>query len=163
MNDLSIKTVCFTGHRHIDKGLALRIPSALKELLEKYISEGAVSFRAGGAMGFDSVAALCVLELKEKYPQIKLDLILPCRNQSEQWSESSKRVYDHILKNASSVEYVCDKYTAGCMHERNRRLVDGSQLCIAYCTQSSGGTAYTYAYALKQGLEVVNIYDMIKE
>jgi hypothetical protein len=43
------------------------------------------------------------------------------------------------------------------MHERNRRLVDGSQVCIAYLTESRGGTAFTYNYALTKNLEVINI------
>ncbi len=152
-----IETVCFTGHRHIERSRAVLIPSKLKPMLEKLILGGTTHFRAGGALGFDTVAALCVLELKEKYPHICLDLILPCRNQTEMWDEGTTAVYRHILSLASSVEYVADKFIPGCMHERNRRLVNGSQLCIAYMERSEGGTAYTFAYALENGVEVVNL------
>ena len=41
--------------------------------------------------------------------------------------------------------------------ERDRHLVDGSSICLAYCTRDTGGTAYTVRYARKQGLEVVNM------
>ena len=158
-----IEAVCFTGHRHIEKSDAFEIPARLKAILTELISKGARRFRAGGAIGFDTVAALCVLELKESYPEIKLELILPCRDQTRSWGERDRFVYDYILSRASTVEYVTDAYTPWCMHERNRRLVDGSQVCIAYLKRSEGGTAFTYSYALKKGLEVINLAEKITE
>ena len=157
LNCERIETVCFTGHRDIDSRKALLLPSKLKKILEELIKRGACRFRTGGAIGFDTLAALCVLELKEKYPNIKLDLKLPCRDQSKAWNDNEKKVYEYIISQAATVEYVTDSYTAWCMHERNRRLVNGSQVCIAYLTQSQGGTAYTFAYALEKDLEVINI------
>ncbi len=157
ISDEKIEAVCFTGHRFIRRNNALLIPTKLKGILETLIERGACRFRAGGAIGFDTVAALCVLELREKYPHIKLELILPCRDQTKAWSEQERQVYNYILSQASTVEYVTDHYTPWCMHERNRRLVNGSQVCIAYLTESRGGTAYTYSYALNKGLEVINI------
>ncbi len=133
------------------------IPVKLKKVLKSLIERGAYRFRAGGAVGFDTVAALCVLELKEKYPHIKLELKLPCRDQTKSWKDAEKKVYDYILSQAESVEYVTDHYTPWCMHERNRRLVNGSEVCIAYLKESRGGTAYTFGYALEKGLEVINI------
>ena len=114
-------------------------------------------------MGFDTIAALCVLEIQEKYPDIVLKLILPCKEQTRLWNEGGKLVYDHILSRAERVEYVSDRYTSWCMHERNRRLVAESDCCVAYLAHSGGGTAYTYAYALQHGLEVININDMMKQ
>ncbi len=157
INGGKIEAVCFTGHRFIRRSNALPIPTKLKGVLETLIERGAYRFRAGGAIGFDTVAALCVLELREKHPHIKLELILPCRDQTKSWSEQEKQIYNYILSQASTVEYVTDRYTPWCMHERNRRLVNGSQVCIAYLTESRGGTAYTYSYAIKKGLEVINI------
>ena len=152
-----INAVCFTGHRSIPRQDALYIPGKLKKKLEELIDRGAYRFRAGGAVGFDTVAALCVLELKEKYPHIKLELILPCRDQTRNWGDNDKRIYNYILSKASTVEYITDTYTGWCMHERNRRLVNESQVCLAYLTHGGGGTAYTFGFALEQGLEVINI------
>ncbi len=152
-----ISTVCFTGHRTIPYKEAILIPTALKAELETLIKQGAVNFRAGGAMGFDTIAALCVLELQEKYPHIKLDLFLPCKDQTKLWTKESIAVYHYILSKASSINYACEHYTSWCMMTRNRKLVEGSQVCFAYLSKSSGGTAYTYNYALKKGLTVINI------
>ena len=159
---IKINTVCFTGHRNIAKDTALLIPRALDTVISGLIAMGATSFRLGGAMGFDTIAALSVLEAKEKYPHITLDLILPCRNQTEKWDEHSIRAYNYILSRADSVSYVCDTYKKGCMLERNRRLVDGSDILIAYRERTNGGSAYTYQYAEKKGLEIINVYDILK-
>jgi uncharacterized phage-like protein YoqJ len=61
------------------------------------IRHGATHFYAGGALGFDTIAALTVLRLKKLYPQIKLCLILPCKNQTKMWSESDRAIYEGIL------------------------------------------------------------------
>lgn len=40
--------------------------------IERSIQAGYVYFGAGGALGFDTLAAQMVLKLKERYPDIKL-------------------------------------------------------------------------------------------
>lgn len=159
---LPIRTVCFTGHREIPAHHALRLPDLLESVIVDLISRGATVFRAGGAMGFDTVAALKVLELRGLYPQIRLELILPCRDQSKHWREEDVRVYEYILHAADSHRFLFDSYVDGCMLERDRRLVSGSDVCVAYLTRSRGGTAYTFSQALRAGLETVNLYDNLR-
>lgn len=153
------RTVCFTGHRNIERAHMLALPELLKAEIARQAKAGAVHFRAGGAIGFDTLAALCVLEQKKMYPHIKLDLILPCRDQDAEWNESNRQAYRFVLQSADSVSYVRERYSEGCMLERDRRLVEGSDVCVAFLTKSRGGTAYTAAYALKNGLEFVNLFD----
>lgn len=155
------RTVCFTGHRKIAREHMLALPEKLKAEIAEQVENGAIHFRAGGAIGFDTLAALCVLEQKRHYPQIKLDLILPCRDQDAEWDESARHTYRYVLESADSVTYIRERYSEGCMLERDRRLVEGSDVCVAFLTQSRGGTAYTAAYALKKGLEFVNLYDQM--
>ena len=153
------RTVCFTGHRQISAQYMMALPALLKAEIARQAEAGAVHFRAGGAIGFDTLAALCVLEQKKQHPHIKLDLILPCRDQDAAWSGQDRHAYHFVLSQADSVTYVRDRYSEGCMLERDRRLVEGSDVCIAFLTKSKGGTAYTAAYALKNGLEFVNLFD----
>jgi uncharacterized phage-like protein YoqJ len=154
MTDAPIKTVCFTGHRDIIQPHALQLPSLLNRHICALVERGARDFRAGGALGFDMVAALKVLEFRETLP-IRLVLCLPCRDQTRGWSEAAKRAYSIVLERADSVCYASEDYTPHCMHARNRAMVDGSDLCVAYCTSPHGGTAYTVLYARKQGVEVI--------
>ncbi|MBQ9802169.1 MAG: DUF1273 family protein [Clostridia bacterium] len=152
-----MKVCCFTGHRTIKSELRGKLITRLDGTLERLISEGYTEFRAGGARGFDTLAALRVLYLRSKHPDVRLCLYLPCRDQTKGWPKGEQLVWEDILSRADEVHYVCDTYHEGCMHARNRALVDGSDLCIAYLTQNRGGTLYTCAYALKNGVELLNL------
>lgn len=155
-------TVCFTGHRRIPAKDAAALPGLLDEVIRELYGRGARNFRAGGAMGFDTVAALKVLSLREELPGLRLELILPCRDQTAGWNEVSRRTYDYILHAADSVRFLFDTYIDGCMLERDRRLVAGSRYCVAYCTSSRGGTAYTVTQAIRGGLELINLAERIR-
>ena len=121
-------------------------------------SRGYRTFIAGGAVGFDTLAACRVIVAKSRMPDIKLHLILPCRNQTEKWTNvNDLSLYKHIMGRADHIEYITDFYNSTCMLERNRAMVGRSALCIAYCTRSSGGSAYTVKHAEKEGLGVINI------
>ncbi len=152
------ETVCFTGHRDIgDCDYA-----ALRELVLKtiliYIKRDYKNFICGGAVGFDSLAAECVCELKREYSDIKLILTLPCRDQTAKWNNlQDLAFYKRMMGQADEVVYTSSFYSKGCMHKRNRYMVDNSNVCIAYKTSEKGGTAYTCKYAEKSGLEVVNL------
>ena len=166
MNDpKTIRTVCFTGHRDIVAADAVRLPSLLEEQLGALIARGARIFRAGGAIGFDMLAALKVLELRERMPNagIQLHLCLPCKDQTRGWDEPSCRAYRYILERADNVHYTAEVYTRTCMLDRDRRLVDGSDVCVAYCIRNRGGSCYTCSYALKRDVELINLADLLKE
>ncbi len=156
-----VDTVCFTGHRDVPRAHAFELPRLLENELITLIERGATVFRAGGAVGFDTLAALKILEMKEAHPHIRLELILPCENQTERWSEAEIRTYRYVLERADRHEYLYERYVAGCMQERNRRLVQGSDVCLAYCYQNRGGTLYTMTYAMKEGLEIINLFDTL--
>lgn len=149
-------TCCFTGHRDCADNSEIR--EKLMSVIIKLITVKNVRyFGAGGALGFDTIASLCVLELKKTYPCIKLILVLSCPEQDKYWSYNDKEVYEYIKKRADKVVYVSDKYTKGCMHKRNRYLVDNSRYCVAYCVKNRGGTFYTFNYAERRGLEIIRI------
>ncbi len=151
------RTVCFTGHREIPLMKSIEIKKSLRITLEDLIARGYCYFGAGGALGFDTLAAQTVLELKTKYPQIRLILVLPCLSQADRWSDKDKVVYEDIKSRADKVVYTAQAYFSGCMHKRNRHLVDNSSICICYLTRNTGGTAYTVDYANKNGIKVINM------
>ena len=151
------KICCFTGHRRIKSSDLHQLSELADRTVERLIGCGFVEFRTGGALGFDTLAALTVLEKKEKYPQLRLHLCLPCRDQNKLWADWDRTAYNFILQNADEISYVCETYQKGCMHERNRRMVDGSQCCVAFCTSEKGGSSYTLRYASEQGLQIINL------
>ena len=154
------KICCFTGHRHISYENTVMLTQKLRRLILTLAEDGVTIFRAGGAIGFDTLAALCVLEQRDALG-LRLELILPCHNQTRGWSERDKNYYNHILESCDSYRYISDVYTDSCMLERNRHLVNGSNVCIAYLTQNRGGTLFTVNYAQKNGVKVINLAENI--
>lgn len=151
------RTVCFTGHRKIPPEQVDTLALRLKATLIQLINDGYLYFGAGGALGYDTLAAQTVLELKKQYPDVKLILVLPCLSQTRGWSTRDIEIYEDIKNKADKVVYTSQEYTRGCMHKRNRHLVDNSSVCVCYLTERTGGTAYTVDYAHKNNLTVINL------
>lgn len=156
MIKLKNRTVCFTGHRKIPPERMTSLARRLKTIIIDLIENGYQYFGAGGALGFDTLAAQTVIDLKTSYPHIKLILVLPCLSQADSWSSHDQEIYEHIKAAADKVVYTSLEYSKGCMHKRNRHLVDNSSACICYLTEKTGGTAYTVEYAKGKNLLVIN-------
>lgn len=151
------RTACFTGHRELPSENLPEISKRLEDTLLTLIEQGYCYFGAGGALGFDTLAAQTVLRLRERYPQIRLILVLPCLNQTRGWQQADVDIYEELKRRADKVTYTSESYFRGCMQKRNRHLVDNSSGCICYLTKPTGGTAYTVDYARRRGLRIINI------
>lgn len=149
-------TACFTGHREISDGQEEKISAVLDNIIEMLYRNGVIYYGAGGACGFDMLAEKAVLRARERHSEIKLILVLPCKDHDKYWSIENKNEFDRILKKADKVVYIGEYYRQGCMFERNRRLVNFSGFCIAYLIKKQGGTAYTVDYASQNGLYIIN-------
>lgn len=55
--DLRAKTCCFTGHRSLSGEEKLKAAVRLRRVIEEQIKAGIVFYGAGGARGFDTLAA----------------------------------------------------------------------------------------------------------
>ena len=151
------KTCCFTGHRELPEEQLPQLKQALFKVIVRLASQGVTRFACGGALGFDTLAAQMVLMVKEAFPQIELLLILPCKTQEKYWPKEDQEIYREILARADRVVFVSETYIQGCMQKRNRLLVEGSSVCVCYCTKKQGGTFYTVRYARQKGLDLINL------
>ncbi len=151
-------TCCFTGHRFIPAERYCGIKKALQNAITELIKAGVSTFISGGALGFDILAAQCVLSLKPYYPDIRLVMMLPCRDQHIKWKSSDQDIYERILMVADDIIFLNDKYITGCMHQRNRTMVSHSGYCIGYFDGKPGGTAHTMELAKEQDLKIFNIF-----
>lgn len=153
----------FTGHRRLPKNRIDAIGELLKLKIKGLIEDKGVDcFIAGGALGFDTLAAKTVIELKEEYPFIKLYLYLPCRDQSKLWTDEDRYQWRIIMTKSDGYKYVTDgNYTSDCMKKRNYKMADDALYCLAYCVISKSGTGMTMNYASEYGGIVYNIADDI--
>lgn len=150
-------TCCFTGHRYIENNLKQNVYNRLCHTVQKLAGEGITTFISGGALGFDTMAAQAVLALRKQNSNVRLIVITPCRDQHKLWSESDKEIYRGILSVCDELVCLNDAYCTGCMHQRNRLMVELSSVCIAYFNGQRGGTAHTINLARQQGLRLINL------
>ncbi len=151
-------SACFTGHRHIQELTAEQISRKIRYTVEQLLDRGITDYYAGGALGFDMIAAITVINMKKEYPNLKLYLAIPCKNHNAMWNERDKALFERVLKRADGSVYVTEKeYAPGCMQMRNRYMVDCSSVCVAYFTRSGSGTGNTVRYAQQKDLEIINL------
>lgn len=150
-------TCCFTGHRnlsiHQEEEIWQRVCTRLYPLLER----GVRCFGVGGAIGFDTLVAEKLLNLRKTYPQIRVILVQPFQGYQSRWTPAQQARAADVENRVDKVVICCQTPSREAFLARDRHLVDGSAYCIGYCTRSTGGTAYTLRYAQKQGLQVWNI------
>lgn len=157
---LSGATCCFTGHRKIDPDVKAALTEQVNALIGELYGLGIRTFRCGGAVGFDTLAAVEVIRRRMlDAPEARLVLVLPCRDQAAKWSHTDRALYEQILARANEVVYVADTYSRENMLLRDRALVDGCGICVAYLNGTRGGTAYTVRYAEKSHIRVINLGD----
>ena len=142
------KICCFTGHREIPKPDIKKLRDDIDFEIEKhYVLHGVKTFISGGAIGFDMLAAETVIEAKRRHPDIRLVFVLPCSDHAKNWRASEVAKMRVLMLYADHVYCLSENYYRGCMHNRNKFMLDNSLFCISYCRKSSGGTYYTLSKA----------------
>ena len=131
-------TVTFCGHAEIAQLDNLR--SWLISTIEPLILDGADTFYFGGYGSFDSLAATVLRELKKTYPHIQLVLVLAYLNRNTDTSGYDSTLYPEL-------EEVPPRFA---ISKRNERMVDLSDVVVAYVTHGWGGAAKTLEYAKRK-------------
>lgn len=149
-----VKRCCFAGHSELaDKD---KIYESVLKLIEKLITEeNVLEFRVGHYGDFDSLCAKAVRSLKDKYPHIHLDLIIPyitadIRDLKSYYNEN----YDTIT-NAEIPENTPRRfYITKC----NEYMVDTSEFLICCIRHDWGGAHRTLQYAKrKKKIKIFNV------
>ena len=158
-----LRSCFFTGHRRLPAARIDDIKDLIWDEAERLIIDYDVRyFISGGAIGFDTIAAETIADLRELYPHIRLLMYLPCYDQSKRWDMKSQRRYDDMLKKADEILYVTESdYVDGCIQKRNMRMIKDAFFCIAFCTQSRSGSGATIRHAEGVGDRVINVADLL--
>ena len=153
-----MKHCSFTGHRDIPKKHETALIGLLRRGIQYVYDEGVRHFYIGGALGFDTLAAKEIVLFRFSHPDIMMHLVLPCLDQTDRWSDRQRDMYEYLLSEADTVEYIADGYYKGCMRDRNVRLVEQCDCLIAYVGRAVGGAAQTKRLAERSGKPVYNLY-----
>jgi len=162
LDKMGIVKCCFTGHRRLpfpqNSYQETRLLALLRNYVIALIEQKKVDyFITGGALRTDTIAAEMVLELKQMYPHISLEIAIPCADQDARWPKADKVRYRRLLKLCDYLIPLQGFYSPGCMDRRNRYMVDQSSYVLAVWTGAAGGTANTVRYALEKGKRILAI------
>lgn len=151
------QTCCLTGHRELPRDtdeLVRRLTDAICGRIEA----GVRHFGVGGAVGFDTLAAEVLLNLRDTlYPQIRVIAVEPFDGFTSRWTDAQRARRQTLLPRYDKRVCLLPRGSREAYLARDRYLVDNSAHCISYCNRTSGGTAYTVRYALRKGLYVENL------
>lgn len=165
INPTAINRRCsaaFTGHRSFPHGGTANVKAALTELIKNWHGEGITNYMCGMALGFDLMAAECVLQAKADFNDITLTAVIPFRDQCEMWNWNDRQRYHAILQQADFRILLSEKYYKDCLLVRNDfMLKHASRVVACYDGRRRGGTFYTRNRAGAMNIPVINLYDRL--
>lgn len=137
--------VGITGHRPERLGTSWCVAKSwIAERLDEYRKSGEpVSLITGMARGVDQIAAIAAIK-----KGVGLYCYFPYKHPLYGFEKDAAEY-------AEKVHYEFDKYVPKCYLMRDRRIVDDCDvLLVVWDGIKSGGTYYTYKYALDRGKKV---------
>ena len=156
---------CFTGHRtsklpwrgnHDDKR-CLTLKERLFDIVEALYNAGIRHYICGMAVGADMYFCEAVIRLRSEHDEVTLEAAIPCEEQTKLWGKREQRQYNYLVHQCDYETVIQNEYTSDCMHKRNRYMVDNSSVLVAVFDGTSGGTMQTITYAIRKGLEIIEL------
>ena len=151
---------CFAGHRHLPLEMIGPIIKRLDRATEDLIAQGVTDFLSGGALGFDQTAASFILAKREMGRPVRLIFALSCRDHEKFWGEAERELYFHLLGEADEIVYLSDRYSDGCMKQRDRYLIERSSHCVCALLNPLSGTEQAVRCARRAGVTVINVAEL---
>ena len=156
---------CFTGHRpgklpwryDEEDPRCAALKKRIFDAAEAAYQEGFRHFLCGMALGCDLYFCESVLRLRRMHPDVTVEAAIPCPTQADAWPPDQRRRYGRLVAACDFETLVSASYTPSCMQRRDRYMVDHASLLIAAFDGSPGGTRYTVEYAMRRGLEIVDL------
>ena len=127
------------------------------ELIHKSYLKDVEIFNVGGALGFDTVVAEVLFFYK-----CKVNLYLPFKIFGSNWYSNTDRIRLEKHKNlANKVIYTSETntYVVRLLDDRNKAIVDNSDIIIALWDGNKSGTKNCINYAEKKDKEVINLWN----
>lgn len=145
-----MKACCGFGHRNVFENIVDRLDS----VVEAVIQQGCDVFYSGAMGDFDSLFSSTVRKAKKKHPHIKLICLKPYfTNDINTDRDYYNAMYDDVI---IPPEIIGAHYKAA-IKERNRWIIDNSDVVLVYFVRDYGGAFDAMKYALKKKKYVIKV------
>ena len=135
------------------------LKAALHDAVSDAYTDGYRFFMSGMADGFDLLAAEEVLRMKSEGAELYLVAVFPYAGAESHHDPATRDRIRQILSQSDLTLYLENDYQPQCELRRNIYMVDASYRIIGYYNGLSSGTAHCWNYAVRQHLELVNLYE----
>lgn len=155
----------FTGHRpsklpwHSNENdiRCIELKRKIYDAVQAVYSGGIRHYICGMATGCDTYFCEAVMELRREHEEVTIEAAIPCQEQSDKWDRADRERYSRLCTECDYVTVVKAHYTPECYKLRNKYMVDNASVLIAAYDGLPGGTASTIFYAIRQGLEIIEL------
>ncbi|MCJ0913908.1 DUF1273 domain-containing protein [Mammaliicoccus sciuri] len=134
-------SVYFTGYKPFELNIFKNdqpevkvIKAYLKEIIEQEIEEGMEWVIISGQLGFELWVAEVTIEMKNKFPQLKLAILTPFLNHYNKWNETNQQAYQNIVAQADYVNAIHQsEYQGGFQFQQaNEFILDNTDKTILF-------------------------------
>lgn len=140
-----MKSAVFIGHNEC-YGLSV---DELNKVIIECINNGVTQFLSGGHGNFDRTCATAVFKLKENFPKIKNILVIPYLS----FNVFNNDIFDEIIYPDDFEKY----HFKEAIPQRNKYMVNYSDVAICYILHTWGNAAKTYEFAKRKKLKIINL------
>lgn len=154
------RRVAFIGHKdYLPNGIKERVYNAVVQ----QINLGCIDFVMGTHGDFDQVALSVCKELKKRYQNIDFEVAITSLKQiSPEVLTDEFGVYkDYPYEGIKTIMYEIEEcHFKRRIIESNRQMIDSADTLICYVNENrlSSGAKMAMKYAVKQGLNVINLH-----
>lgn len=157
-----IVTCCFDGYTNYELSYKCKedydkLKQTLIAVIEDMIKKNYLHYLCGFDRGCDLLFAECLIELKEKYPEITLESILPFEEQAALWSDDERELYYNLLSKCDHEVLLRTQYQKGCYTVRDKFMVKKSDMLITIYDGKLSCTMQTVLFAKQQYKKIIYI------
>ena len=152
-------TCCFSGHRSLPPETMAFVRQRTERAIRDLYSQGYKSFITGGALGYDTMVAVLLFQIRTEIPEIRVVLAYPYEGYNGSWTLQQWQEYRDRLLRYDEVVCVSEAPSKYAYWARDRYMVDRSSLCVGFCIDSASETGYTMEYARQKGVCVINLVE----
>lgn len=144
----------FIGHRKV---LAKDIEARLVTAIQTEIERGSTAFTMGTHGEFDKLALSACRSMRNRYPDIEIEVVITSLNSIKKDSELDSGPFDDVKTVMFDIEEIHYKRQ---ITLSNRKMIDACDTLICYVDESAyrSGAKAAMRYAKKKGLTIINLY-----